>query len=184
MTILQLISSEGYYGAESMLVTLAQSLSRLGCKLIVGVFRDLRDPHTEVGSFAEQRGLAVSMIPCSGRWDWKAISRIRTLLDEYAVDVLHTHGYKADIYGYAASLLRRVALVATCHNWPNRRAAMRIYAAVDRLALKGYHRVATPSPLVADILKQSGISFSKLAGIGNGVDIDRFRGATPSLRAD
>lgn len=59
MTILQLISSEGYYGAESMLVALARGLSDLGHRSIVGVFRDSRSPHTEVGDEAKRQGLAV-----------------------------------------------------------------------------------------------------------------------------
>ena len=48
VTVLQLISSEGYYGIESMLVSLAEALPGLGCESIVGVLRDSRSPHTEV----------------------------------------------------------------------------------------------------------------------------------------
>ena len=125
MTVLFLISSEGYYGAENMLVTLACNLSRLGCRCIVAVFRDSRYHHVEVGEQAQRRGLRVEIVPCKGRWDWKAVGRIRRLLVTYKVNVLHPHGYKSDLYAYAAAWPNRAALVATSHNWPSRLLIMR-----------------------------------------------------------
>ncbi len=184
MTILQLISSEGYYGAESMLVALARGLSDLGHRSIVGVFRDSRSPHTEVGDEAKRQGLAVEIVPCDGRWDWRAVGRIRALLEAYDVDILQPHGYKADLYGYAAARPNRAALVATSHNWPSRRVAMRVYAALDRLVLRRFDKVATPSPLVAQALRRSRVPSGKVATIRNGVDIARFRGAAPTLRSE
>ena len=88
MTILQLISSEGFFGAESMLVTLGQSLSRLGCESIVAVFDNSQNRHTEVVDVAQKAGLSTVTIPCEGRWDLSTVSRIRALLTEKSVDVL------------------------------------------------------------------------------------------------
>jgi glycosyltransferase involved in cell wall biosynthesis len=184
MTIFQLISSEGFYGAESMLVALSGSLVRSGETLIVGVFQNSRNPHMEVADFALRQGLTVKIIPCGGRWSRKAVREIGDLLDEYQVDILHSHGYKADLYGYAASWARRVALVSTCHNWPNRSVKMRVYAALDRFILKGFDRVATPSPIVVKTLVESGLPPTRLKWIANGVDMSRFHGASPSLRID
>lgn len=178
MTVLQLISSQGYYGAESMLVELAGALSRLGCEAIVGVFRDRRFPHTEVGEEARRRGLSVEIVGCDGRWDLGAVRRLRRLLTERRVDVIHAHGYKANLYALAAAWPNRTALLATCHNWPNRLLTMRAYAMLDRLVLRGFDRVATASPIVAGILSRWGVDVTPLS---NGVDIERFRGATPTL---
>jgi glycosyltransferase involved in cell wall biosynthesis len=184
MTILQLISSEGFFGAENMLTNLARSLSRLGYDPVVGVFRDRRNPHTEVGEVARESGLTVRIIPCNGRWDWKAVKAIRALIDEASVDVLHCHGYKADLYGYAASWPDRLVRVSTCHNWPNPAARMQVYASLDRLTLRGFDAVTTPSPRVAKTLRGSGIKPERLSWIKNGVDVASFRDATPTLRRE
>ena len=181
MTVLQLISSEGLYGAESMLIALSQALTRKGHRVVIGVFEDSRTPHTEVAEFAEKLGLTVRRIPCHGRWDFKTVAEIRNLLQSFGAEILHAHGYKADLYGYAASCAYDTVLVSTCHNWPSKRLVMKIYAALDRLVLRAFQRVATPSPLVAGILKQSGICSSKVALIGNGVDIERFGCAVATL---
>jgi glycosyltransferase involved in cell wall biosynthesis len=184
VTILQLISSEGYYGAESMLLALARTLPGLGCGSIVGVFRDARSHNSELEKRAAQAGLQVESVPCAGRWDWKTVGCVRKLVEAHAVDVLHTHGYKADVYGYAAAWPNRVTLVATCHNWPSRSPSMRAYAAIDRLALRHFDRVATASGPVAEILRRSKIPVDKLKTIPNGVDMEPFRQPSLALRKE
>lgn len=182
LTILSLISSEGYYGAENMLVALARNLSQLGCRCIVAVFCDSRFRHVEVGEQAQRQGLTVEIVPCKGRWDWKAVALIRTLVVKHNVDVLHPHGYKSDLYAYAAVWPNRVALVATSHNWPSELLTMRLYAALDRVALRGFDKVVVVSDAVADILRRWGVAPDKVSTIFNGVDIERFKEATPTLR--
>lgn len=184
VTILQLISSEGYYGAESMLLALARTLPGLGCRSLVGVFRDARSHAGELEKRAAQSGLQVEAVACSGRWDWKTVGRIRELVEAHGVDVLHSHGYKADVYGAVAAWPDRVALVATCHNWPSRLPSMRAYAAIDRLALRHFDRVATASGPVAEILRRWKVPARKLKTIPNGVDMEPFREAAPSLRGE
>lgn len=175
MTILQLISTEGYYGAESMLLALARALPALGCRSVVGVFQHARSGAGELELRARQFGLPVETVACGGRWDWKAARRIQELVEAHEVDVLHTHGYKADIYGYAAAWPRRMALVATCHNWPSRLPSMRAYASIDRLVLRQFDRVATASGPVAEILRRWKVPAHKLQTIPNGVDMQPFR---------
>jgi glycosyltransferase involved in cell wall biosynthesis len=180
-TVLLLISSEGYFGVENMLVNLAVALSKLGCRCVVAVFCDARFHHTEVGDQARARGLTVQIVHCSGRYDWRAVASVRRLMNEYRVDVLHTHGYKADLYGCAAAWGRSVGLIATCHNWPHPSLKMRAYAALDRLFLRTFDRVVVLSETVAGILRRSGLAERKLQTIANGVDVERFRDAQPSL---
>ena len=95
------------------------------------------------------------------------------------MDVLHTHGYKADIYGLAARS-QRMALIATCHNWPDPHPVMRVYAMLDRWILKCFDKVAAVSEPVAEILRRSGVQGAD--AVPNGIDLARFAGASPALR--
>jgi len=174
VNILQLISSEGYYGAESMLLALARTLPALGCGSMVGVFRDGRPGEGELEKRAARLGLQVVTVACNGRCDWRAVGRIRELVARHGVDVLHTHGYKADVMGCAAAWPNRVALVATCHNWPSRLPSMRAYAAIDRIVLRYFDRVATASGPVAASLLRWKVAAHKLKTIPNGVDMEPF----------
>jgi glycosyltransferase involved in cell wall biosynthesis len=182
MVVLTLISSEGYYGAENMLLTLAQKLCQVGCQCLVAVFFDLRSPHSEVAEHARQRGLTVEMVKCRGKLDWSAVRQLRALFLKHKVDIVNPHGYKADLYAYAAARPTHTALVATVHNWPSKRWNMRAYAVLDRFILKRFDKVIGVSEVPSNILRRSRVAPNKLAIIPNGVDLERFDLAAPSLR--
>lgn len=182
MTVLQLISSGGYYGAESMLVGLARALAVKGCRVTAGVFHDSRWAHLEVAEEAKRQGVAIEFIACQGRWDFHAVYAIQRLVERLHVDILHTHGYKADLYGYLATRPHRCVLVATCHNWPSRAPSMRFYAGLDRLILRRFDGVAAVSAPVADILQRWGVR--AVSYLPNGVPLPRFQHATPTLRRE
>jgi glycosyltransferase involved in cell wall biosynthesis len=181
-TILFLISSEGYYGAENMLVTLACNLSRLSSCCVIGVFSDHRFQHSEVGEQARRQGLTVETVSCEGRADWQTVRQIRKLMVKHNANILHPHGYKADLYAYAAVWPNRAALVATCHNWPSKLLSMRVYAALDKLVLRRFHKVVGVSDFASDIVRRWGTAPNKVSTIPNGVDIERFERAAPTLR--
>jgi glycosyltransferase involved in cell wall biosynthesis len=122
------------------------------------------------------------MVPCSGRWDWHAVRRLRELLDTYEVDVLHAHGYKADVYGCIAAWPHRAIMVSTCHNWPDPSRTMRLYGILDRLALRRFDAVAAASEGVAAILRHAGIDSPMV--IANGIEVERFEQRKPALRKE
>ena len=184
MTILSLISSEGYYGVENMLVALAQQLTQQGCRVIVGVFCNSRYPHTEVADQARRNGLEVEIIECSGRWDFSVVGKLRGVMAKYGVDVVHPHGYKADLYALAAASGNRAALLATSHNWPSKKLSMRAYAVIDRMALRKFAKVIVVSEVVAGMLRKAGVAKEKIEFIANGVDLKRFHNAAPKLRSE
>jgi len=61
---------------------------------------------------------------------------------------------------------------------------MRIYAALDRLVLRLFDRVVAVSDALAEALKVSGVESARVRTISNGIDLERFRNATPVLRKE
>jgi glycosyltransferase involved in cell wall biosynthesis len=181
LKILQLISSAGHYGAENMLVSLASRLNQMDCDCTVGVFQNLHRPNTEIAKVATRLGVSVEVFPCNGRADRQAIRRIRAYLRGGAFDVLHTHGYKANLYGYLAAAPLPVSLVATCHNWSKCSTSLRAYALLDHAVLRRYHKIVTVSESVASSLRRFRIPQRRLVTINNGIEISSFESAEPSL---
>ena len=183
MRILHLISSSGYYGAENVLLLLARNLTSCGRKCVIGVFRDERDPHIEVAEHAKAHALETEIISCCGRADWNTVRQIRNIVHKRGFDVLHAHGYKTDLYAYAAARRSRAALVSTCHAWQGTEARMYAYAAIDRLVLRRFDRIAGVCDSISDTLTSWGVERSKVATIFNGIEVARFRNAKPEARA-
>lgn len=174
MNVLQLISSGGYYGAENVVVSLADSLQQQDCRSVIGVFHNDRQRNEELTRQAERRGLDVQKIVCRGRWDWQTIRAIRDKIESLNIDLLHTHGYKADIYGFLASRRLGLPLVSTCHLWTRQTAAVRFYDFLDSLFLRRFDAVVAVSDAIAKSLRLCGIRESKIRVIDNGIDLPSF----------
>ena len=178
--VLQLISSGGYYGAENMLLNLCASQQKAGCQNSLMLFYNVHAPNVEFYERARRRGLSVRMVHCQGRADWRAVRQIEDCIQEDGIELLHTHGYKADLYGYVAARRSGKPIVATCHNWVGGTAALGIYNHLDRMALKRFHGLAAVSDSVAQRLLNSGVAATKIRTIANGIDVEPFERALPS----
>jgi glycosyltransferase involved in cell wall biosynthesis len=179
LKVLQLISSGGYYGAENMLLNLCAGQEKSGCRNSLVLFYNVHVPNVEFYERARRRGISVRMVHCLGRADWRAVRQIKEYIQEDGVDVLHTHGYKADIYGYLAARSERKPVVATCHNWVGGTAALDIYNRLDRWVLKRFNAIAAVSETVREQLIHSGIPANRIKVIDNGIDVEAF--ARPQL---
>jgi len=177
--VLQLISSGGYYGAENMLLNLCASQEQSGCQNSLLLFYNVHVPSVEFYERARRRGLSVRMVHCKGRADWRAVRQIEEYIQEDAVDLVHTHGYKADLYGYLAAWRCHKPVVATCHNWVGGTAALGIYNHLDRMVLKKFNALAAVSDAVAHRLLAFGVPTEKIKTIANGIDVTAFERAQP-----
>jgi len=174
--VLQLISSGGYYGAENMLLNLATSQEKAGCRNSLLLFHNLHQPNMEFCERAHRGGLSVKTLRCKGRADWRSVREIQKCMQEDSVDLVHTHGYKADLYGYLAARSSGKPLVATCHNWVGGTAALEIYNRLDRFVLKRFHAIAAVSDAVANRMRVLGLSPARIKTIPNGLPVEAFEG--------
>jgi glycosyltransferase involved in cell wall biosynthesis len=176
MNILQIISSSGMYGAESVLLNLSRALNREGThKSVVGVFANSSNPNFQLYERAALEGIDSYLIPCTGQFDRGVISRIRELVEQTGADIVHSHGFKADVYAYRALANCNCSLVATCHNWIDENARVYLYGVIDRYVLRSFDRVVAVSDAIKRRLLKAGVADERIAVVGNGIDLQRFR---------
>jgi len=185
MRALHLISSGGIYGAENMMLSLCTGLRRQGCDTVVGVFLNSHRPNIDTTNRAKRLGLECTTFSCDGRLDLSTVRAIRSYILKNGIDLIHTHGYKADIYGYAAIRGKSIASVATCHSWLDRvkqpPLSLRLYGVLDKAALRRFGIVAAVSDSLADLLARLGIHPGNIRSIPNGIDVEVFRKALPTF---
>lgn len=174
MKIVHLISSGGMYGAEAVILDLSRCLERAGHQSLIATFANANQRNTELEIRAEAQGFEVHALPCAGQLDRAFPARLRTLLHETEADVVHAHGYKADVYAFWAARASRTALVSTCHNWLDTTLALRLYGALDRRLLRSFRRVIAVSEDIRERLLASGVPSQQIALIRNGVDLATF----------
>jgi glycosyltransferase involved in cell wall biosynthesis len=173
MKILHLISSKGFFGAENVVVNLAKEQKK-NLDVCVGVFRDRREPHTEVAIEAERNGIKTEIFDCAGKIDIMTIKNIRKTIKEKEIDIVHSHGYKSNIYGILASRKTKVKSIATCHNWSMTDPKMRKYRHLDLFFMKKFDKIVAVSNRLKEQIESSGVKPDKISVIDNGVDIRQF----------
>ena len=184
MRVLQLLSSGGVYGAEKMVVSLAKGLDQMGCQTILGVFDNMHVESSDVVSYMQQQNLAVVVIPCKGKIDFAIVDKIRRCINSYEIDLIHSHSYKSDLYGYLAVRNTSVPILATSHFWTRRTISLRVYAYIDQLVLKRFDRIVAVSDEIAREIVAAGVSPAKVSVIDNGINLAAFRHPSPQAGAE
>lgn len=174
MRVLHIISSSGLYGAEAVILTLMQEMQRNGQPHVLGVFDHATGKKIALHEAALSRGLESHLLPCKGQLDLSTSDAIRTLAASTGADIVHAHGYKADIYVLAAMRKSSVPLVATCHLWTGGSTAVKVYDALDRLCLRRYKAIAAVSEAIRTQAVESGMDAAKVTLIQNGIDWKPF----------
>ncbi len=179
MKILHLISSSGMYGAEAVILNLMREFNAdAEHRCALAVFHHPDQPRPALYDAALSNGIdpqLVHLLPCRGQLDAGVNARLRKLAED--VDVLHAHGYKADIYSAFARKGTGPALVSTCHTWYDNDVAVRVYGALDRWVLRRFDGVVAVSTEVQTRLLAAKVPAGRVRLIRNGVATEAFAAA-------
>jgi glycosyltransferase involved in cell wall biosynthesis len=163
------------YGAESVILNLCKWFNAQRHRCSLAVFVNHPRPVPELYRNCLGLDIECHLIPAAGKMDSKAVHKIREIADSSQADVVHAHGYKADIFVYLALRGTQVCYVATCHNWLDNDWRSRLYGRLDRWILPKYYRVAAVSEEVARRLQCAGVRSHRIELIGNGIDLQSFQ---------
>ncbi|MFG2945666.1 glycosyltransferase [Streptomyces adustus] len=173
MKALHIITGLGVGGAEQQLRLLLRHLP-VDCDVVT-----LTDPGAVADGLVAD-GVRVVHLGMSGNRDLAAVPRLVRLIRRGRYDLVHTHLYRACLYGRLAARLAGVrTIVATEHSLGDSRIeGRRLTRGVRALYLVGERLGTTTvavSPTVADRLKRWGVPAPRIEVVPNGVDLARFR---------
>ncbi|MFF4244507.1 glycosyltransferase [Streptomyces sp. NPDC001822] len=172
MRALHVITGLGVGGAEQQLRLMLRHLP-VSCDVVT-----LTNP----GAVAEglrADGVRVHHLGMRGNRDLAAVPRLARLIRRGAYDLVHTHLYRACVYGRIAARLAGTPVVATEHSLgraeiegrPLTRATRELYLRTERL---GAATVAV-SDTVAGRLRDWGVPAARIHTVPNGIDAAAFR---------
>jgi glycosyltransferase involved in cell wall biosynthesis len=170
------------YGAEAVILNLSRTLNQQGHTSLLGIFSNSTNPNLQLHDLAQQEGIESHLISCRGQIDRTVPATIRALAAATGADLIHAHGYKADVYAYIAMRRTNTPLVSTCHTWYDNDLTVSLYGAADRFILRNYAAVVAVSEDVRQRLLKAGVRKEKIYIVRNGIDLRPFDNAAPSLR--
>jgi glycosyltransferase involved in cell wall biosynthesis len=173
MKALHIITGLGVGGAEQQLRLLIRHLP-VDCDVVT-----LTNPGAVADGLTAD-GVRVHHLGMTGNRDLAALPRLVRIIRTGRYDLVHTHLYRACVYGRLAARIAGVkAVVATEHSLGDSQMEGRglsagvraLYLASERL---GRSTVAV-SPTVAERLKRWGVPGPRIEVVPNGIDLARFR---------
>lgn len=168
MRILHLISSNGLYGAERVLLNLAVGMNFNDAKVWIVGIRNSHNPHLELINEAKKRNIPTGIIESKSKFDSGAVNELAALIKENKIDLIHTHNYKADFIGMAAARKVKVPIVATLHGYIGKGVKLRFYEFVDKLTLRSFDKIVAVDYKQGEILKRR---YRQVTVINNGVQL-------------
>lgn len=184
MKIFQLISSGGFLGAENVVVELGKELKSLNIENTIGIFENLQNPHTEIVQHAKENNLKVAVFKCGGKVDLKNMNNIRQYVKKNRINIMHTHGYKSNVYGFLVSRLLKKPIVSTCHNWIANDLMTKTYYRLDKYLLQRFNKVVPVSEEIERELLRNKVKGERISLIYNGINASRFEQSNKNLRRE
>jgi glycosyltransferase involved in cell wall biosynthesis len=178
INVLQFICPSGFYGAEMWVLAIAKSLDKSRVRCLLAVTKESESQNLELYNRVKALGFEAELVPMHGRFDISGVLRLRKLIKDKEIHIIHTHGYKSDIFGLMAARIAGIKALATPHgfeNSPDRK--LQLYIKLGCRALRYFDRVAPLSEELQSDLKRLGIRPEKIRLIINGVDLEEIEEA-------
>ncbi len=153
-------------GAEQVVTDLVQLLTAHDCSVDLVT---ILDEHARHHPFLEleRDGLTVHPLRVPSRGYLTERRRLRTLLAQIAPEVVHTHGYRADVLSGSVARKLRIPTTATAHGFTGGGVKNRLYEYLQRRALRRCTAVVAVSVPMARDLEAWGIPAASIRVIPN-----------------
>ena len=183
VSVLQLRSSAGLYGADRMVLALNAGLPRPGARSrLLSIHNYLLDAQP-LHDAAMAAGQDAALLPCRGRIDARTIGALCAQIDACDADLLHVHDYKSAFYAWLASRRRRMRLVATLHGWVEASPALRLYNTLEIALLRRFDALVVVAEAQLERLLRAGVPRARIHQIDNGIGmVATARAPSPVMR--
>lgn len=167
MKLIHTLSAFDVFGPEKTVLNECVALSRAGWDTEIVNFWNHGD--TPLAVKAKARGVTYSCIASDRKFDPAAIMALRRRIRTQGGPVVHSHGYKADLYSLPAAKLAGVPLVTTVHGWTSENFKVRLYEKLQASSWRFFDRVFCVSENYRRVARRAGVAEQKLVLVPNGI---------------
>jgi glycosyltransferase involved in cell wall biosynthesis len=154
LTILHIAAPGPVGGLESVVLDLTSGLEQAGHRVVLAAVLDAEPGGHPVIRRAADRGVEVRPLVVARRGYVRECRQLREAIKQLGPDVIHTHGYRADLVGGLAARRSGVPWLSTVHGFIGGDRKNRIY---EWLQVRSYRRaqaiVAVSGPIQSRLVK-------------------------------
>lgn len=183
MKILHVYTGGGeIYGAERVIYNLASEQIKSSMSPEVVYFK--RPGQNSFLGLLDDSRIPVHVVDSRSRVDAGAFMSLRSICLRTSPQILHSHGYKGDIFlAVLKRVLRQPAIISTKHGSTDATSTTSLYERLGDLSLRYFDRVVAVSEYTKKKLIELHVPHGKIEVIPNGIDVSSFaRAGKCSLR--
>ena len=175
--VLELRSVRGTGGGPEKTILLGAAMADPSrAQVTVCYLRDQRDGIFKIHERAASARVDYVEVPERHSFDPRVWGRLRSLIAERQIDVLHAHDYKTDLLALMLSRATGARALATAHGWTGHSPRERYcYYPADKRVLARFPRLIAVSSDIARELVQHGADRRRVTTILNAIDHRQFR---------
>jgi len=170
-------------GPEKQILEQCRALDPERWRAVIGTFREGRS-RIDLIARAEEGGIPTFLIDTRTGFSPSAIGQLRRHLVRFGVDVLATHGYKADIVGYWATRGTSIPLLVCTRGFTGENLRVRAYEWVDKRFLHRADHVLAVSDGTRRVVEREGVPSRRISVVHNGVRVPGRPVPPAELRAE
>jgi glycosyltransferase involved in cell wall biosynthesis len=174
--VLELRSVRGTGGGPEKTILLGAAMADPArAQITVCYLRDERDPIFGIDDRAASAGVDYVEIPERHSFDPSVWPRLRGLIANRGIDLLHAHDYKTDLLALMLARSTGVAALSTVHGWTGHSTRERVcYYPMDKRILARFPRLIAVSSDIAGELTRHGANPARITTVLNGIDHRQF----------
>ena len=144
-------------------------------EITVCYLRDRRDNVFSVNTRAAALPVDYIELLESHSFDPSIFWRLRRLVRERKIDIVHAHDYKTDLLALLLSKFEAITPLSTVHGWTGHTPReLRVYYPLDKWILSFFPKLIAVSSDIRDELVRHGSDASRVSTVLNGIDPDAF----------
>lgn len=167
MKLIHTLSASDVFGPEKTVVNECIALRAAGWDCQIVNFWDT--DKIPLAAKVRAAGIPFHTIASRRKFDIGAIREFARLLRAHARPLVHSHGYKADLYSLLAARLARAPVMTTVHGWTSENAKVRLYEKLQAYLWRYFDRVACVSESYRTLAARAGTPAAKLVVVHNGI---------------
>lgn len=181
--VLHLIASSFFGGPEKQILMHATRACARGIRLGVAVF-DGPGMSTELVERCAAKQVPVYRVKADKKIDLASLRSVGNLVRNLQVDMLCSHGFKADVYNWVVSKIRRQKTISFVRGDTAENFKVAVYTTISRLVVRTFDQVIAVSDSQKAKAIQYGVGLERIDVVRNAIDIGEIQSLAATQRGD
>lgn len=161
-------------GPGRTILECASDINQNRYKIIIATFQNSGAQLSDYALDAKKRGLQLEIITEKRALDMQVLSQILSCIRSNQIDIIHTHEFRSNLFGFLAAKLTRKPIVTTAHGWIQNSPMKKRIVKLDKFLLRFFDKIIAVSEAIKKLLLDAGVPEHKITVIPNALRTEKY----------